>query len=324
MTSLPYTRFHLGHRPAASQDSPLSNVPLEVWTNFWARIDQPIARLLWRDNVASYVHTAIRIGVMILFFHIFFQMQEPRPSFPVILFLAFFVVFYVHTLIQNYFKQSNFEKIKSIIAEESPHFESFGFFLECRDEIPRDYGRKPGYYLYFLPCTYQNEDNGGFIRVEVAKDTVCGWNFTPSLAYYDYVPNGMESISVSDWADFWSKVDAASQECVSAQRRLNAIILLDLILIYVPLLFPENSIIVWVAFGFMWPIVFYGFYCLGRVTSFDSTLDSIITQYTDRFKQQSVHVEYRKEKGPFENCRGKVRRFIYMFRLLERPTALDA
>lgn len=329
---LPFARFHLGQRPARDSLLPSlmsnHNVSVDVWSNFWNHIDQPIALVLRNETIASYISAATLIAALVLYLVIVVQIKrnEEEEESPddasyliakVILFATVVAVFCIQTVIQNYFKRRNLESIRSIVAEASLGLESFGLVTEIHDEIPRD-GRKSGYYLYFLPSIYRNDSDDKLLCVEIANDSVCGLQLSPAFATYHYVPNGMEqSVSVSDWSEFWVKIDTESHEYTSNQRRLYAILLLYIILIYVPTIFPDNSALLWVTFAVTWPLMFYGFYCLVRIASFDSNVDGIIREYAGKFKHQGLHIEYRKEQhdgGPSKFCSGSaVQRLIHIY-----------
>jgi hypothetical protein len=229
-----------------------------------------------------------------------------------------------------YFKEYNFKKLKNFLSEEEEArtFLPYGFVLECHDEIPMDH-RPQGYYLYFIPSTTNGNDNSdlsppelscqrGYLRVQVVKGGLCSWNTSPALPFYDYLPDGMVSVSLADWSEFWSKMDMVSSTAMSSIFRLQLIVWFYVIWLFsMTFVNNENEIIFSVFLIVMFPLLWILYRYSGRVQAIDSDIQNVCNEYADQFEEQGVYMEFRREHNwtalSYLTVGGILRRFIYLF-----------
>jgi hypothetical protein len=137
---------------------------------------------------------------------------------------------------------------------------------------------------------------------------------------YDYLPDGMVSVSLADWSEFWSKMDTVSSTAMSFIRRLQSIVLLYMILILLSTTFVNNTAF-WVFFVVQIAFLSLGFCYLGRAGAIDSDIQKICNEYEDQFEEQGVYIEFRRERDwTVRSCLtvgGIFRRYIYLFPIQE-------
>jgi hypothetical protein len=184
--------------------------------------------------------------------------------------------------------------------------------------------RPEGYYLHFIPSTTNGNNNidlspqiqRGYLRVQVVKGRLCSWNTSPALPYYDYLPDGMVSLSLADWSEFWSKMDIVCSTAVSSIRRFQLSVWLYIILIF-GMTFGNANTVSWVCLIVGIPVLSLQCHYLGRIQAIDSDIQNACNEYADKFEQQGVYLEFRREHDwTTRSCLsigGTMRRYIYLF-----------
>jgi hypothetical protein len=279
------------------------NVPVEHWNMLWEKID-PIIRTLKRREMVmmglSLVMSVAYLGALIHFIGSFIWMFGA--------YLVFLVLrIWVAEFGQDYWREKYMEKIRSICREEEQQvFRSqYGVALEC-DYEKFNVGRADGIYLYFIPLLNSNtradETDFGFpnghlsvgVLEQLRLPAWCGWNsMSPSLPSSDnseYLPSGMESISLDDWAAFWSKLGTLSHLYISYARNVTVTISCF------PLYMLVDS--VWVGSHPVIDIIFLvaclvAWYSLGQLDSIVVERTLLVKEYSDKFAEQGVYMEYR-------------------------------
>jgi hypothetical protein len=324
---LPFTRFHLGVRPVRdSLPNGMENVPLHVWTDFWSRIDVVAKQVDRLNTMRRAIFLLACAGVLLFFLYLVFNSPSLSITEMLLRALAFVACVFSLRLGFLYLGAYYFSKLKTFCNEEEAQtFLPLGFVLECHNELPRD--RPSGYYLYFIPSTTNGNNHDdtspdglscqrGYLRVQLVKDPLCGWNTAPVLPYYDYLPNEMVSVSLADWSEFWGKVDAASSTAVSSTRRHNLFLFMYSIAIFTMVL--GNDTVFWVLTIIIIPLLSCWNYYMQRVNSTDSDIESVCNEYNDKFQQQGVYMEFRKELDwTFTSywciISGTLKHYIYLF-----------
>jgi len=310
---LPFVRFRL-QRPPVTKPRALDHLDDDIWNHFLSQL----ARVASQSYDHEWVDSVARVSVFVLvgsYLALSFGTDVNR----ILLGIVFLVCFCLCTVWGEEIKRRDFERLKnSCREEEEKNFKPRGYFVVCHDEQKQMDGRPTGCYVYLLRTSTQSD----YLRVEVAKDATCGWRIPPSLDYYDYVPDGLASIPLTVWSEFWCDLDHIASKYVSHRRRFVGIITFYCIVTTTEPLW--NATVYMVILLPLLPLLLYGFYCLSVMVSIDVELERVCSDCTHKFHEHGVYLEYRKE-----NVRtwqrymstGTVGRFVCMY---QQATLQDA
>lgn len=300
---LPFVRFHL-QRPPVTKSRALEHLDDDIWNQFLSRL----ARVASQSHERVDLVASATVLVLVVSFCVLSLGTDMNR---ILLRRVFLVCLCLSTIWVEEIKRRDFERLQDACREEEENiFKPHGFFVECHDEQNPMDGRPTGCYVYLLWTSTQSD----YLRVEVAKGALCGWRIPPSLDYYDYVPDGMASIPLTVWSEFWRDVDHVASKYVSHRRRLFGIITLYFI---VPATEHLWNGTVYMAISLMLlSLLLYGFYCLSVTASIDEEIERVCSGYTQKFHEHGVYLEYRKEHVRTWQrymSSGTVGRFICMY-----------
>jgi hypothetical protein len=243
-----------------------------------------------------------------------------------------------------YFNAYNFRRLKTFCSEEEAQtFLPLGIVLECHAELTTEnpceettthrHKHEPHYYLYFIPSrrdgTYDDKlprdgmcCHRGYLRVQLFKDPP-SWNTSPALPYYDYLPSGIESVSLADWSQFWAIMDSMSSAAVSLKRTAYWIAIPAYVALFIMISnIGGNATVDFVSCLVMIGCVVGLALCkclyLLKVLDIENVCNNYALRFASRFARQGVHMEFRMEQVetviPYcGGISGAVGYYIYLF-----------
>jgi len=342
---LPFTRYHVMMRPPRDAAVPTAmsrDVPIEVWSDFWSEAGEA-RREKERKRRLLIVLFALAAALFALLYG--YLSADPNSGGVLLILVA-------TALIYRYIPPSykSATKLDDVCLEHARRFGELGYALECREERPpRD--RPNGHYIYFYrlkrdsatasgerplpppPTTFGDALDlhpNGYLRVELVRGKncecppklpFCGSRSSPCLPHYDYLPASLEtsSLSASDWAEFWGKVDAASDATVSNRRNVLWITSFYVAVAYLPSIWrgaPDQLVFALSLMCLLFLLV--GSYYVINFNRIDDDMHGIMMSYADKFYQAGIFVEYRREVDPslwdsFGRLTGFMRYYLYLF-----------
>jgi hypothetical protein len=332
---LPFIRFKLdGKRNSTSLASlppQMEHVPIEYWTVFWSKIDTIIQTKVKRLDT---IFLAINLTLICGWIWTIALLDFDEPATSTVICILSLAPFLAGPCVE-YWRDVYLEQIRSYCRdEEKCVFWSYGFALEVDYEI-YNVGRGNALYLYFLPLSNNNvganarSENGkmhlhnGYLRVEIMEDlplvlaVCCGPKLTsmPSLPSYDYLPSGMEKLSLDEWREFLSKMDTISNAYISCMHTQHVAIqvVIGLLMFQVVSIVFEWGVVMIVALVLSFiSLIFLGS-SINRLKTLVSDRNSCVEEYTGKFARQGVFLEYRKH-GKFNWLVGRhMCHYVYLF-----------
>jgi hypothetical protein len=310
----PATITRVEQEQSPSLPAAMEHVPVEHWTMLWAKIEPIIRTLKWREMAMMGLPFVILVAYCWALIHFEDNFKDNFGAFLVLLCVSL-VLRWVDELCRDYLRETDMEKIRSICREEGQQvFRSYGVALEC-DYEKFNVGRADGIYLYFIPLNSNRDEvdfQNGYLRVGVLEQlrlpAWCGWNsMSPSLpsSDYEYLPSGMESISLDDWAAFWSKLGTLSHSYIACARNVTVTMFSFPLYILVESFWVRhfiNDILILVAGLVAW-------YWLRQLDSMVVERTDLVKEYSDKFADQGVYMEYRIQVNrPARPCH-----YVYLF-----------
>lgn len=276
-TEPPFYRICLSEQLPLVPPSSLPNVNSETLADFWDSLRPLVAQVHRKDKIVYRRSTVLHLALAIVIaaFCIVFV-----PGFPVLVaaIVAQALVYLWHYTNARV-KQRHVDKLSKHVQECEQMFPTYT--LECRRMIGFVEERPLGYYLDFIPVnnwpnntTDEMVYQHGYLRIEISREN-------KSLITDNYLPAGLENISVTDWNEFWTILNQNTNKSVWNIHKDRLLILL--------LLFPAFSY--WPPFWLMCLFM----YSLCKINLERNRLETekkeLIQGYCRVFMRQGVYME---------------------------------